>query len=82
MVSVWCMGRGAKWKLATLSPDNAIECLHGCDVLNKRLCSPLRAIIGAHSSYLHILFQDCPHNVSRAVSTESLVQGVLQAFIS
>ena len=34
MVSVWCMGRG---KLATLSPDNAIECVvHGCDVLNKR----------------------------------------------
>ena len=30
-------GKGAKWKFATLSPDNAIECVvHGCDVLNKR----------------------------------------------
>ena len=28
---------GAWWKLATLSPDNAIErVVHGCDVLNKR----------------------------------------------
>ena len=36
MVNVWCMG-GAYWKLATLSPDNAIECVvRGCDVLNKR----------------------------------------------
>ena len=34
MVSVWYMGRGAWWKLATLSPDNAIEC--AVDVLNKR----------------------------------------------
>ena len=31
-----CVVHG-KWKLATLSPDNAIECVvHGCDVLNKR----------------------------------------------
>ena len=34
-----CMRRGAQWKLATLSPDNATECvvcMAGCDVLNKK----------------------------------------------
>ena len=34
MCGVWEEGLR---KLATLSPDNAIECVvHGCDVLNKR----------------------------------------------